>query len=210
MPIVKMNELQRAARGGGVTVGSPVVDIPGHILGMTSSVRGAVRRVHMVSPADGCNKIRSSLGRYLARASSSNPGHRGTATAAQHYIDAVDVCANWHVASGASTRSWQLSGYVSLSPTDGVTAMVRAVVEDPSTGHLTGRIILWDSLPVSTASAELMAAPAISLMDATYPTTTITGIEVWQCFNQPTQQLFVPAPTARAAVPNAAAFVAQM
>jgi hypothetical protein len=164
----------------------------------------------MVSPTDGCNKIRSTLGKYVARASSSNRGHRATATAAQHYIDAVDICANWHATSGAATRDWQLSGYVSLSQTDGVAAMARAVVENPSTGDLTGRIILWDSLPVSPTSAELMAAAAISLMDSTYMNTTINGIEVWQCFNQPAQQLFISAATARAAIPNVAAFVAGM
>lgn len=209
MPAVRMSELQRAARGGSVTVGSPTTDVPPHILGMTTSVRAAVRRVHEDSPAAGSTYITNSLAHYLARAGSSNPGHRGTATAAQHYVEAVEQCGAWHASSGLETSIWQLRGYVPLSETDGVDALVRVVLEDPSTSTITGRVILWDSLAVTSDSAELMAASAVTVLDQHYTSETVAGVEIWQCFGKQ-KQAFVPAPTARAAVPALARFVARM
>ncbi len=192
-----------------MTVGATTVDVPPHILGMTASVRAAIKRVHEQSPAVGSAYIRSSLGHYLARASSTNPGHRATATAAQHYVDAVDQCGQWHATSGLSMKYWQLRGYVSLSNIDGVDTTVRVVLEDPS-GAITGRIIMWDSLPITAASAELVAAPAVALLDQRYASKAVRQVQVWQCFHRPPQQLTVTVGTARAALGRAAAFVSKM
>jgi hypothetical protein len=205
-----MSELQRAARGGTVTVGATTIDVPPHILGMTTSVRAAIKRVHQTSPSSGSAFIRNSLGHYLARAGSPNPGHRATATAAEHYVDAVDLCGQWHAASGLALKQWQLRGFVPLSASDGVETVVRAVLDDPSSDEVIGRVIMWDSLPVTTASAELLAAPAIALLDQHYPPSDVARIEVWQCFHNEPHQVSVSASTARARIGTAAAFVARM
>lgn len=196
--------------GGGVSVGSTTIDVPPHILGMTSSVRAAIKRVHETSPSAGSSYIRTSLSHYLARAGSTNPGHLATATAAQHYVDAVDLCGKWHAASGLVTKTWQMRGYVSLSSLDGVDTILRAVLEDPGSGAVTARVIMWDSLAVTPMSAELIAAPAVAPMDQHYPPSIVTGVEVWQCFHQHPQQLNVTAATARSALTRAASFVAGM
>jgi hypothetical protein len=205
-----MSELQRAARGGSVSVGSTTIDVPPHILGMTSSVRAAIKRVHEKSPSAGSSFIRASLGHYLARAGSTNPGHRGTATAAQHYVNAVDLCGQWHAASGLVTKQWQMRGYVPLSNVDGVDTILRVVLEDAASGALTGRVIMWDSLPVTSSAAELVAAPAVLLLDQHYTSSIVAQVEVWQCFHQPGHQLTVTAAAARSAVVKAASFVAGM
>lgn len=210
VPVVTMSEFQRAARGGSVSVGSATIDVPPHILGMTTSVRAAIKRVHDTSPAAGSSYIRNSLNHYLARAGSSNPGHRASATAAEHYIDAVDLCGQWHAVSGLALKQWQLRGYVPFSNADGVDAVVRAVLEDPVSGAITGRVLLWDSLAITPAAAELVAAPAVALMDQHYSPTSVAQVEVWQCFHHQPQQLTVTAPTARAATASAASFVASM
>ena len=205
-----MSELQRAVRGGSVSVGSTTIDVPPHILGMTTSVRAAIKRVHETSPSAGSSFIRTSLSHYLTRAGSTNPGHRGTATAAQHYVDAVDLCGQWHAASGLVMKTWQMRGYVALSGVDGVDTIVRAVLEDPASGAVTGRVIMWDSLALTPGSAELLAAPAVALLDQRYTPSSVAQVEVWQCFHRHPQQLAVTAAAARSAFVNAASFVAGM
>jgi hypothetical protein len=193
-----------------VTVGSPSLAVPPQILGMVSCAGGASKLVHRVSPAHGVSHVTSKLAHYVQRASSSNRGHRANASAAQHYIDAVTVCADWHSSSALDLHDWEVKGFVALSQTDGVEAIVRAVVEDPATNVLSGRVILWDSLAVTVDAAEMMAAAAIDVMDTTYPGAVVDAVEIWQCFHRPPQRLRVAAATARLAKPRLAAFVASM
>lgn len=207
MPLVQMRELQVAARGKRVTPGAPMDDIPGHILGMVTCVRWAIHKVHTDSPAEGREYIGRALEKWLARAGSDNRGERASATAASNYIDCVHQAAAWHVASGAKLRRWEVPGLVTYSDTDHVQAIVRAVVENRE-GGIEGRVILWDSAPLDLSAAEVIAAPAIEVLDQLYEGPIAVAIEVWQCREQVLHR--VEGADARTARPRAAALVAAM
>lgn len=202
-----MRELQRAARGESVVLGG-TSDVPFHIMGMVSTVRSALKKVHLDSPSVGSARVHGKLDHHQVNASSSNRGHKATATAAQNYTDAVDRCAAWHTASPLKAIHWELKALVSFNSSDRVAAVVRVVLGDPGSGEIVGRILLWDPLPLDLAAAEIMAALAVEVLDQTYSPAQVREIEVWQC--RLGDRHVVSAVDARAARASAAALVAGM
>lgn len=128
-----------------------------HILGMTSSVRGSIRRVHTAGAAAGVAHITKVLGPRLAGASSANRGLRATATAAQNYINCVQQYATWDTASGLTFTHWQLQGLVVYTPTDQVDGVVRVVLSD-ATGSIHGRVVIWVAGPLGIGPVVVRAS----------------------------------------------------
>lgn len=207
MPTVEMRELALSVRGrrstGAGSGGMP----PPHIMGMVSGVRSAIREAHVTSPAAGKSKIAGSLGGWLAWAGDPNPGRRATATAAANYIDAVERCADWHAASPLVFRTWEEKGIVRYSPADVVDVVVRIVLEDLN-GRIWGRLVFWDGPPLSVDAAELLASPAVEVLDARYRARGVAGVEVWQC--RTNEAHTVTSAQARARRPQVAVHVANM
>jgi hypothetical protein len=204
MAAIDMTELQYAARGRSVVPGAPIGGVPPHILGMTSTVRGSIRKVHFESPAAAMSHANAVLGRWLAGASSPNPGHRASATAAQNYIDCISQYVSWDASSGLTFRQWQLQGVVTYTPTDTVDALVRVVLAD-SAGQICGRVVLWDTEPITAPVADVISAVAIEVLDTAYGAANVGAVDIWQIRDG--VQHNVSAAAARAARPTAAALV---
>jgi len=187
MAIVEMRDLALSVRGASSSGSGP----PPHIWGMVSSVRSAIRVVHATSPAAGVAKVQSSLGKWLPWAGDPNRGRRATASAAANYIAVVEQCASWHAASPLAFTRWEERGVVSYGQ-HSVEVLVRVVLES-STG-VWGRLILWDSPPLTVDAAELMASPVVELLDSIHGPDMVQGAEVWQCRTGETHTI-----TARAA-----------
>jgi hypothetical protein len=176
-------------------------------MGMVSSVRAAVRAIHATSASAGTARVRASLGKWLGWAGDANPGKRASATAAENYIDVVDVCAAWHSTSPLAFRSWEMKGIIRFNPTDVLDVVVRVVLED-ATGKIWGRLIYWDGPRLPLGAAELLAAAAIEVLDARFPPADVAGVEVWQCRTK--ERHTIAASTARAQRGRLAAHVAAM
>lgn len=200
-----MTELQYAARGLSVIPGAPLGGVPGHILGMTSCVRGCVRKAHLDSHNAAVSHVSTTLAHWLQGASSSNPGHRASATAAQNYIDCVSQYIAWDAHAGHPFKAWQVKSTVLFSTGDIVDGMVRVVLERHD-GRLIGRVVLWDTQALTPQTAEVIAAVAIAVLDSAYPSNMNHSIEVWHLRHG--QQFVVTAPSARAAFKDAEALVA--
>lgn len=176
MARVEMRELVRSVRGQAPNGETP----PGHIMGMVSSVRSAIHRVHSTSPEAGKIQIRKKLDKWLVGASSTNPGTRATATAAGNYIATVEQYADWQDQSKLKFLGWEEKGIVRYSDDDLVEVLVRVVMED-SAGKIWGRVVLWDRGKLSLQAASLMASPAVEILDDRYGVEDVGGIETWQC-----------------------------
>lgn len=207
MAAIDMTELQYAARGRTVVPGAPIGGVPGHILGMTSTVRGSIHKVHTQGAPAAVAHATTKFQRYLAGAGSPSPSQRGNATVAQNYLDCVRQYAAWDTASGLIFRHWQLQSLVSYSATDIVDALVRVVLADGS-GKITGRVVIWDTEPVTGPVAETIAAVAVEVLDTVYSATDVDAVEVWQLRDG--IQHRVGANAARAARNQAAALVSSL
>jgi hypothetical protein len=194
MPAVGMRDLQLRARGA--VSGSAGSGVPDHIRGMVSSVRSALKTVHASGAGAGSAKINASLDRYLQNAGSSNPGRRGSATAAQNYVACVDQYEAWAGGSSLSYVGWELRDHLIYAPGDTLDVITRVALKGAS-GRYWGRLLMWDRQPVSPDAAELIACPVVEALEVRYGAGNVAGVEVWQLRTQQRHSVIAAAAKSR-------------
>lgn len=172
MADVSQAEFCRAVRGGSVNVGG-TPDVEFFVLGLSSSARAAVRRVHKDSPAAAQAYFGNRAAQFL------QGGGTGAATA-RSFESSVDRYIQWDgTAPPAPPTRLDLSHQVAFGAGNSIRAIAHVVVEDDQGQHVT-RLLLWDDLPLSSVDAEMLALPVLECAEAHLGAGSVSRVEVWQ------------------------------
>jgi hypothetical protein len=165
-------EFAQVARGATIVPGAGP-DADWLILGMGSSARAAIRRVHDTSPAFAQSDFSGKVARFLLQGGAARAAAQGLTACVARYI-ALD-------GTGGPALALPTKGFgVTYPPGNVVRARPDVILGPDANGDFEARVLLWDDLPLNAHSAELIALPVFDYLQATIDPTATGLVNVWQ------------------------------
>ena len=163
MDVVPQGDFGRLVRGG--TLDEELEPV---LRTMWTQARSAALRVHRESVSD--------ARAYLRECMAQHTGTPAEATA-RSYLRSFETYVEWDATAYPIEPGTQVQ--ISFAP-DGLIRGRSDMVFMRGPERCSGRLLLWDTLPMDRDAAEIIALPSLRAVERRYGNGTVAFVEVWQ------------------------------
>jgi hypothetical protein len=172
MEVVPQGDFGRVVRGG--TLDEELVPV---LRTMWTQARSAALRVHRESVEDARAYLRECMAQHM--------GGPAEATA-RSYTRSFETYVEWDATAYPAEPGAQVK--ITFAP-DGVIRGRADMVFLRGPERCSGRLLLWDDLPMDREAAEIIALPSLRAVEQKYGDGTVAFVEVWQLATRQPEQV---------------------